>query len=343
MTLLFADGFDHYSTSTIAYKWDTTNQYGIITAVASGGSAWSNTTGSFDIQALVSKKSLGNNTTLYCGFRIYMGGWSSSAYNDGYIFSLVDTDLTPHISLYQQTTTVWDIYRGTSNVTTGNYKPPNSRWLVVELYVNCHDTTGAYTLNIDGTTIYTASNVDTRNGSNGYLSKICINNYGGQTGSGYGVANAYYIDDLYVSDSGFLDNPKIYTLYPSGNGNSSGFTGSDGNSTDNYALVDEAAISSTDYVQAASSSLKDTYAFGNLTVTPATIYGVQTCLSGSLDSGTRDISPVIRSGGSDYNGTTVSPSTAVYTYTEMFENDPATATAWTESGVNNAEFGIRSV
>jgi len=73
------------------------------------------------------------------------------------------------------------------------------------------------------------------------------------------------LDDIALNDTTGSDNNaipddgQVFALFPNANGDSSQFTGSDGNSTDNYALVDENPPSGSDYVQSNTSGHKDLY------------------------------------------------------------------------------------
>ena len=155
------------------------------------------------------------------------------------------------------------------------------------------------------------------------------------------------IDDLYICDgtgstnNTFLGDVTVEKLTPNGNGNSSVLVGSDGNSTDNYLLVDETTPSTADYVGSATEGDKDTYAYSNIAGAPASVLGVAVnSYQAKSDSGTKFARPVVRSGTTDYVGTSVSLSTSYVAGQQLWETDPDTAVAWTESGVNAIEAGF---
>lgn len=88
----------------------------------------------------------------------------------------------------------------------------------------------------------------------------------GRIGFNYANALTCWIDDIAVNDiNGTVDNSwcgdgYVYALTPNGNGDSSQLTGSDGNSTDNYLLVDETPTNNdTDYVESPTSGYYDLY------------------------------------------------------------------------------------
>lgn len=87
--------------------------------------------------------------------------------------------------------------------------------------------------------------------------------------------------------------------------------------------------------------MRDTYAFGDLPVGINTIYGLQ--LSGYMaksDTSTAYSKNALLTGGSLYYGATRTLGTSYTVYNDVFETDPATGAAWTNSGVNSAEAGM---
>jgi hypothetical protein len=158
-----------------------------------------------------------------------------------------------------------------------------------------------------------------------------------------------YIDDIYICDSAgsvnntFLGDSAIDVLYPDGNGNANQFTGSDADSTDNYLHVDEAqADDDTSYVESSTSSHLDQYTFDNLASTPSLINGViASTYAKKDDAGSRTGRLVCRRSSTNYEGSSFNPSTDYLYFDEVWEQDPSTAAAWTESNLNAAEFGIK--
>jgi hypothetical protein len=163
--------------------------------------------------------------------------------------------------------------------------------------------------------------------------------------AGARVFSAWYLLDTTggVFDD-FLGHIRYGCLNPDGNGNSSQFVGSDGNSTNNYLLVDDGFThdSDTTYVQSPTVGDKDTYAVGSLPTPPLSILLVSpVIIAKKTDAGSRAITPVIRSGGTDYDAYDEHfLSTSYDAYKQAITVDPATATAWTESGITNMEVGV---
>jgi hypothetical protein len=154
-------------------------------------------------------------------------------------------------------------------------------------------------------------------------------------------------DNLYVLDStGSVNNARlgeivVECLRPNGNGNSSQWVGSDGNSTDNYQLVDDPTPDTADYVQSGASGDKDTYAYGDLAAASGAVAAVQVISYASKTAGDAlSVQQVARSGSSE-TAATAQPVTATWTpLTAIFQEKPGGG-AWTVADVNAAEFGIQ--
>lgn len=153
-------------------------------------------------------------------------------------------------------------YRGSSEDTNllissaGIISP--ATWHLIEIHFKLHDTSGAIDLKVDGVPCGSYSG-DTKNGSYTTVDAIVW----------YMQGVNYYFDDIALNstdnsdgknDNSWCGEGKIELLVPNGNGSLNEWTGSDGNSTDNYALVDDIPASSTDYVENSTAGNKDKYA-----------------------------------------------------------------------------------
>jgi hypothetical protein len=120
-------------------------------------------------------------------------------------------------------------------------------------------------------------------------------------------------------------------------------TGSDADQVDNYLLVDNNAAvppATTEYVEAATEGLKDTYAMDDL-AGANTVFGVATSVYVSKDaSGAKYARPILRSGVTDYVGTSLPLSDGTFSLLEeVYDVDPDTSAQWTYTGVNAVEVG----
>ncbi len=154
------------------------------------------------------------------------------------------------------------------------------------------------------------------------------------------------VDDPIVWDntgSGMTTTPlgvrRIDTLRPSGAGNSAQFTPDTGS---NYARVNETnADDDTSYVADTVSGHKDTYAFGDLSVTPTTVTAVVVNARAKTDAGrTTNLKLKTRTSTTEGTSAAIQLTPGYRVQQNAFVTDPTTAAAWSGSGINGAEFGI---
>ena len=167
-------------------------------------------------------------------------------------------------------------------------------------------------------------------------------------GSGTNDVDDMYIDDLVVGDSNGTENTtavgpvEVTVQLPDGNGNTSGLTGSDGNSTDNHLLVDNNAAAppaTTEYVGSGTEGDKDTYTMGDLSATPTVVAVAVSLYAAKTDTGTKYMRPVVRSGTTDYVGTSVALGETYALVEEVWDQDPDTSATWLYGGVNSMQVG----
>lgn len=152
-------------------------------------------------------------------------------------------------------------------------------WYLVEVHLKIHDTSGEASFKIDGNSEGSFTG-DTRNGTPTTIDNIY---------EAIPTGGGHYFDDLALNDivntDGKNDNSwcgdgHIELLKPTGNSPDGGwtddFTGSDTDSTDNYALVDDVPPSATDYVQSETVGHQDRYQLANWTGTGKRIRRVWT-------------------------------------------------------------------
>jgi len=164
-----------------------------------------------------------------------------------------------------------------------------------------------------------------------------------------------YYDDIYICDetgavnNTFLGPVKVATLYPAGEGNVNQFTGSDADSTDNQLHVDDPTgqDDDTSYVESDTADHIDLYDYDVMPADIGTIHGVDvvSVVKNDVMGGgvVRTGAPIVRSGGSNYQGSTFNVGSPYVHKHHILEEDPDTSTAWDEDGVEAAEFGVKVV
>lgn len=332
MTLLFVDGFDHYTTNA-----DLAKKYNSVTATypdlsIGGGRRGGNAirgAGSWTYQAI---KNVTQNTTVIVGFAIKL---PTSSSGDIIYFGEVAAGIF-HTALVFNGTYLYVNRWGSVNLGTGTHALSANTWYYIEVKMTIGDTTGGFEVRVNGATDITASNIDTRNGGSGYIDRVALDG---------AIYNAL-MDDFYVCDlngttnNNFLGDCRVDTLMPTGDGNYSQFTPSTG--TTHYTLVDEIPPNTTDYVSSATSGDRDSYTFPALAnlISPA-VHGVQINAAAlKSDSGARSLGTMSRLSGTNKDGAGAAMNTSQVYISEIQETDPSSA-AWTVTNVNAAEFGVK--
>lgn len=348
--LLFFEGFDCQSTAQLTTngKWSATaglvvetvnTRFGVGQALQDASAAG------------MIERAVGSNLATGCigsAYRIESGSLAA-------VLMVLYDGTTCQLAVIMNSDRTLSIIRNSTGTVLGTstYTVPVASYFYLELKFNISDSisSGDVILYVDGTAVITlAAATDCKHTTNAYITKYRL---GGDSGIISAAPPRRYIDDHYIVDfTGTINNAplgsvRVQTLLPSANGNSSGMSGSDGNSVDNYALVDETGSNNgdTDYVEHATAGTKDTYVVQDTASTTSTIFGVQTnIVAKRTDTDNKTIAPVIRIGSTDYDGpTTASINSAFTTYTQLYETKPSNSTAWTKTDVDGAEFGVKVV
>lgn len=345
--LLFCDSFDHYATADILEKWTTTN-FGNMSIASNGRFGTSNLRGSASNNGAWEAtwvNPAGNLQTWIVGAAV-AGAFSNPSVLNWRVFALVDSGTTQLTLKRNMSTGVLELYRGdgTTLLASGTTTILASTYYYVEMKAKIDNSTGAVTVKLNGVTELTYSG-DTAASANNSADRLTVV---GSTGISSTLTCDY--DDLYIADTtgsilnDFIGDARVVALTPNGNGNSSQLVGSDGNSTNNYQLVDESPPNDdTDYVESSTAGDKDTYTFSDLSQANGTIYGVQININAKkTDAGSRSIASVARLSGTESDGPTTTLTTSYKDIRDVRETDPSSA-QWTITNVNSAEFGVKIV
>jgi hypothetical protein len=277
-----------------------------------------------------------------CAFR------SDTAAQSCNVIVLFD-NTTVQLFVRLNTDNTFSICRATTGtvLATSTFTITINTWYFIEFKWKIDNSIGTndVILYADGTPIITlAATTDTQNTANAYATKFRLLGPSPNTATN----NNCFLDDVYWLDltgstnNGPLGNIRIQTLFPDNNGNSSDFVGSDGNSVNNYALVDDNPLSTADYADGAAVGDKDTYSFADTVSTTTVIYGVSiNHVSLRTDAAARSVCPVVRHSGTDYDGSNQALTASIASYQQILETNPGTSSGWTKSDVDGAEFGLK--
>lgn len=344
--LLFIDGFDHYATADLGKKgWtatgtDPTNLVVSASAGRRGGGALA-LGGGGNINDVMGGRGIAQLATVVIGFahQASAAGTTLCALHDA-------TSSTRQVTLKHNTDGTITAYRGSSvlgtALGTSTLTMTAGGFNFVECKATIHPSAGSVEVRVNGVTFMSLTGQNTRSSSNSYANAIRL---GWDTNPPAGTTAVF--DDLYVCDTSgsvnydFLGDCRVDTVYPVADGFYGAFTPSTG--TSHYALVDEAPPNTTDYVDGAAVGDRDSYDCGALSaLLSETVFGVQVNAAALKDdSGTRSLATMARSGSTNSDGSTVALATSQGILSQVFESDPASAGAWTESAVNSAEFGVK--
>lgn len=221
-------------------------------------------------------------------------------------------------------------------------EPPANTWMHFEVKARLHDSTGSVVVRHDEVTIINVTGVDTKNGGTATVFD------GIQVSANYAAG----IDDIYMANeqgsvnTDFQGAKRVETLQPTGNGNSSQGVGSDGNSTDNYALIDDGVftVSTGDYVDLATTGDKDTYVHSD-SAQPIgnAVAGVMVWAHAQkTDAGSRSLIPVVRLSGTESDGAALALLNGTFkTVGDVFQTKPGGG-AWSVTDVGNTEYGYKA-
>jgi len=334
---------DGFAAGDFATKWTIVGVYqapmvvGTATPRVPGGSYLYNT----GAAANTIQQAFTATAEIFYGFglRLMAGvtSWNTSIFSDAAV--------TCHLVLQRSAAGFLELRRGTTTGTilaTGTTAISDDVWHYIEIRATVADSGGICQVHLDGNaTPEIDFTGDTRNaGTSVNIDAVrqSVRN-----------ASTVFLTDVYILNTTgaaplntWLGDVAVRTLSPSGNGTTSQFVGSDADSTDNYALVDELPVSTSDWVGSATVGHKDTYAIADLPAGVQTVYGLAWNANvAKTDAGDISAAPVIRSGATDYVGSTFAPSTSYVTRQVIYATDPATSAAWTPAGVNAIEAGVQ--
>jgi hypothetical protein len=214
------------------------------------------------------------------------------------------------------------------------------QWYLIELHCLTNAVTGTVELKIEG------SSQGSWSGNTGSTN---LYDYIFQA---YNICS-YEIDDMAINDTGggapdntWVADGHFIALVPNADGSSSQWTGSDGNSVNNYLLIDDTPSNNdTDYVVDSTSTHKDEYNLPSMTawLTGQTCRHVQAEARARIEAADGSTVAVgIKSGATEdfasFTALTTSYARALGT---LHVTNPDTAGAWTEANIAALEVGIK--
>lgn len=303
-------------------------------AYVGAGSARTGVGGALGLGSAACTVTFTAGTTRVVGF-----GMASDSYATGTSFFALLEGAVVHLSLRLDASNHVQLYRGdgTTLLATSTYVlPSTSVWVYFEVKAVINDTTGSCDVYADEVLIISISATDTRNaGTSGALDTARWTRLGASQGR---------VDDVYIDDSTIRGDVVVRTLLPSGDGDSSDWVGSDGNSINNSLLVDEQNSSSSDYVGTALTGKTDLYALADLPSGDTPLATQQLTYAAKSDGGTPPVlKPVTKGDGSTVREeTAVALSTTYQVFASAVRTTDPDGDALTRTNVNGMQVGVRS-
>lgn len=200
----------------------------------------------------------------------------------------------------------------------------------IDFQIVRHPTTGTFNVYKNGTSIFSFSgNTDTEN----TIGRLRFNGFA----SG---AQELNVSQVIIADESTL-TWKLQTLAPDGNGSNTAWTG-------DYTSIDEAVLDEGDFIETNTLGTTETATVSNINAAYAAynVKAVEVGIRGSNDSGSaiNDLQAVVRTGGNNYQSANLgfTKDGSVQSKFAIWNTNPQTSSAWTQSEVNALEVGVRS-
>lgn len=338
MALKWIEGFEtHRAGTQFARKY----------ATGSGGASQAGRVlgNSCSGQLILVTKSLGLNNVWIIGFGLFVpanftasttGIYLEKSASEQCSLRFVNTAGTFNLSLTRAGTVI--------ATTTANFA--YNQWHYFELKVTVRGSTnGVYELRQNEVNVLSGSGVNLANaGSDGadIFALRCAANLSVRWD------DIYVCDDTGALNNNFKGDSQIRGGLPNGAGDVQTWT--PGTGSNHAALVDDSAIATptdgTDVVFSDTNGNKDLFDFQDLTAVNGNIYGVMVHSQCAMNAaGSRTLKHVYRDlANVEFNPTSFVVNSTSYTeFQDIMEQNPNSALDWTETDINNAQFGVEVV
>lgn len=338
MALRFIDGFDHYTTlAQFAYKYSETASSSYVSLDA-GRRAGSNAAKIYSSSGYIAR-TLDDQSVWIVGAAVKIAAVPNG---NGALFTFKDNTGSVQACVCVTSGGTLSLLRGSTNGTalaTSANALTAGAWHHIEAKLAIADSGGVFEVRVNGEVWATFS------GDTKYSTTLNTAN-AIRLGGLPAAINVWY-DDLYVCDgtgsvnNSYLGDCRVDALFPSGAGASAQFapTGSANNweNVDDASPDDDATYNASD-----TAGSLDSFVFADLSALGATVFGVQAnIIARKDDAGSRTLRAVARIGGANYEGSDLALSDSYLDLRQIWDKNPATSAAWTESQINAAEFGYK--
>jgi len=352
MALLFMDGFDTLTTSTMLWRkgWLSHGNVGTSAPGRYGGNYLNLEYGGSGY----SWRMLPSNLTTICiGMAMRTNGFASNDSQNAQWLRLYDgsdplvgtgtvqvgfnTNPSGYIRAYRNS--------GGSAVLLGTASTPNpiNLWNYLEFKVTIDPSNGSILVKLNGSTVINLTGINTSATASNHIDSLLLNatvTYGNAGSSDYD--DFYFCDTTGTINNDLLGDVRVRAIYPTSDATVqlSRSTGST-----NYTLVDEnPSNDDTDYVYSLNAGDYDLYGYTFPTLNAGSIvHGVAGTISARKDTtGARSVKSICKSGGTIYEGSANTLMSSYLTFVKVWESDPNNANVkWTSSSFGSANFGVK--
>jgi len=341
MAILQYDDFRGYAVADITRVWDQQVLAGTIslTGGRNNGAYWTTGTTGNTYALKTPAFTAAQSTTVGFGFyNVVPGGIATEN-----IIQWQDA-ATVQSALSLNADRTLSITRGTGTAVTDGTSVSSladNTWYWIEVTMQIADSIGAGSVivKVNGVTwITVATGQDLKTTANATCNQIAFGKF-----IGNGSAIQFRFADVFMTNgTTFLGDSTVSTLAVTGDGTTQNFASTE---TPHWNSVDEASSDDdTTYVSDSVANEIELFTMANLAVSPLTIHAVSPWnLLRKTDAGAKTAAAVVRSGTTNYVQANYAV-TDTYKYDRpILETDPDTAVAWTESGVNAIEAGVKVI
>lgn len=342
MALLWIEGFEGFGSSTgsapsptgiISRKYPLINgESGMDVETGRGGSGYCLEI--VDPLYYLQSPNLTTDPTCVVGFAVKVTSLPSSLTQ---LVALYD-GTTLGMNIYMDSDGTLHAYRGVTYVGETVSALTTATWYYIEFKIYTHNSAGTVDINVNNTSWLSMTGQDTAQAALTYHTAFRLKAPSLFTF----VDDVYFLDGTGSANNDMLGNRKVVAIAPGSAGDSTDWTPSAGS---NYQNVDEGALldEDTTYNETSTNNHQDLYNYANLPGDIASVDGVQITSEGRVTTGSMDLSAVIKTGTTTSVGSADTITSTTYVTTvRVAEQDPDTAAAWTPSGVDGAQFGVKA-
>lgn len=285
------------------------------------------------------RTALSTTSTIGLGFAFRL----HHATSNSVLVALTDTTNTQVRIKHKQATNTLDVERGSGSAVLGSIPIRKLTWYYLELKATINSTTGSIEVRLNGnsTPVLSLSSSNTQATGNATIDGIRLAGDSAQFNNDFQMCDYVIWDTTGSYNNDFLGDVRVQYCAPDGAGESTGWTASTGL---NYQCVDETPFNDADYVESSAANNRDLYTVQNVAAATGTVKAVQVIgRAFKTDAGARTMALLNKSGTTETVGTTINLASSAAFYTDLWETNPDTGTAWTISTANAVQIGVKDL